>query len=470
MTFAGNKLQDIYDSGCQMLADAELAVTERLKDKKQVHTTQFKSGVEVSAEKVRKTSRELQSELSDQVQSSLAHLQNTARLEIEESRNHSQQLVSDLGSLSEKLKASISALKLAYQERIDQISESFSDRYTTSVEHSKLELERQDFASIKHLKSHGTFVSNQLQQKLDHVLWESRGEEKQVTGTLFKSYMQKANAIDSHFSNLMQKLSGDFQQLYKMLEAEALRSEAELESASKTLLSRIDNHSSSIEKSISENFRITSDSHRKKLDLDLASVADDLSGVHDATTERLSQTTEELVSGLSKTAEQSQASLKSRCQDVRAKIEGQLDNFNERLEERIRRGTSLKRTLEGDKDVILRALQAEITEIKESFEKRVASLMQEGAARVSTISADAEKEIVAAQAQCEQNLKINADEARKEIDDQVNGFLTVIAQHRANALSEIGGTVEEHGSGSSAGISPKQKRSKKSKIENESDQ
>jgi hypothetical protein len=467
MTFTGNKLQDIYDAGSGLLHQLEAQVSTDLKDSKQEHIDQFKVDVELNAKRIKKKADKLKEELSENVQQSLEHLRSAAASEFAESRDYALQMVSDLANLSDKLKSSITALKLAHEEKVERIGVTFSDRYNTAVEYSKLELEKQDFASLKHLKSHGTFVSNQLQQKLDHVLWESRGEEKQVTTTLFKSYMQKANAIDSHFSSLMQKLSSDFQQLYRALEAEAANSDAELETAAQDLLLRIDNHAGAVEDHVTETFHKMSESHKRKLDGDLASIADELSIVHDATTERLSECTEKLVGSLADAASQAQEALKDRCLDLKTKIKSEMDSFNGRLDERIKVGTSLKRTLEADKDRVVDSLQSEINEIRGSFEEKISRLMQEAGMRVQSISSDAERDILSAQKHCDQSLFANSQEAKNEMEEQVEKFLQLVATHRAAAIEDIRKSVAEKDGGAESGSDQvKPKKSKKHKPDN----
>jgi hypothetical protein len=470
MTFAGKKLQDIYDSGAGLLSELESTVSERLKAAKRAHTDNFRANVEVSGSKISKTAAGLQTDLSENVDHSLERLRRISSNEIKESENHALQMVTELANLSEKLKSSIAALKASHEENVDHIGVSFSDRYMTAVEFSKLELEKQDFASIKHLKAHGTFVSNSLQQKLDHVLWESRGEEKQVTGTLFKSYMQKANAIDSHFSTLMQKLSADFQTFYKTLETEATHSESELESASKTLLSRIDDHATSVENRIIENFNKVSEHHKQKLDGDLGSVADDLSGLHDSTTERLSQSTDQLVTSLVDAAAQAQEALKNRCQELKIRIGGEMQSFGSRLNERITVGTALKRTLEGDKDEILNAVRSQIRETKDSFENKISTLISESGSKIRNMAGDAEREILAAQKRSEDSLVVNTQETVKEIKDQVREFLDLVSQHRSSALEEIARSGDTGGGASAekSAETAKPKRTKKTKEDSES--
>ncbi len=342
MTFAGKKLQDIYDSGADRLSEQEVQATNRLKQLKEGHATKLKTDVDGSVSRVKGTASELKTELGTYIDGGLERLKNTIEAETRETNEHTAHLVTELLNLSEKLKGSIASLKRAYEDNIDYLSTSSGDRFVSGVERAKLELEKHDYGLSRHLKAHGTFVINSLQQKLDHVLWESRGDEKQVTGNLFKSYMQKANAIDSHFSALMQKLSSEFQSHYKVLEDAAKASETNADSSAKAILQRAEDYASRTENEISEHFKKTSEQSRQKLDGDLAVVADDLSQMHDATTERLTATTEQLGNSLLAASAQAQETLRQRCQDSKQKINVAMNEFSKRLAERLRTSTDLK--------------------------------------------------------------------------------------------------------------------------------
>ena len=65
MTFAGKKLQDIYDSGVSLLSELETTVVERLKAAKRTHTDTFRENVEVSGSKISKTAATLQTDLGE---------------------------------------------------------------------------------------------------------------------------------------------------------------------------------------------------------------------------------------------------------------------------------------------------------------------------------------------------------------------------------------------------------------------
>jgi hypothetical protein len=375
MTFAGKKLQDIYDSGADRLAEVEAEALNKLKLAKEGHGDRLKSDVQACMGRVEETASDLKNELGIYIEGSLDRLKNVIEAETRETKAQSLYLVTELTNLSEKLKASIATLRKVYEENLDHVSVTATDKFLGTVERAKMEVGKHEYASSRHLKAHGTFVANSLQQKLDHVLWESRGDEKQVTGTLFKSYMQKANAIDSHFSALMQKFSTEFQSQYKTLESAAKSSESDVDAAAKANLQRTDDYAAKIENQVSEHFKKLSEQHRQKLDGDLAIVADDLSRLHDQTTEKLGENTQQLSESLLSASSQAQDTLKGRCDDMKEKVDAAMTEFGERLQERIRTSTDLKSLLESDRDEIVEGIRVELAHIRDAFEKKVVSLI-----------------------------------------------------------------------------------------------
>jgi hypothetical protein len=218
MTFAGKKFKNLFDSGQERLKEIEITVSDNLTKTASEHSSTRKNGDSSSVTLIENRSKELESDLKAFMEKSIERLQKTMEVEVKETEEHLNTVKLDLSNLSDKLKHSIADLKRSYDDHVHHIRSTLSDQYEGAIENTSVELEKQDFATSKHLRAHGTFVMNSLQQKLDHSLWESRGEEKQYNTSLFKTFMQKANSIDTHFSSLMQKLSDDFQTHYKALE------------------------------------------------------------------------------------------------------------------------------------------------------------------------------------------------------------------------------------------------------------
>jgi len=302
---------------------------------------------------------------------------------------------------------------------------------------SEFELEKQDFATSKHLRAHGTFVMNSLQQKLDHSLWESRGEEKQYNTSLFKTFMQKANSIDTHFSTLMQKLSDDFQTHYKALEIVSSETELDLNQQSHTLLSQIGQHSSELELEIQEFFKTTMENHSQSLDGSLTSIAQDLSSVHDATTKKLSEQTREMTASLLTASGDARTNLGTKCSTLREQIDERLQSFLSRLTDKVSTSAILKDALETEKTNIYQNIRSELAEIRSGFETRMSGLMAEAVKRVNAIAEEAEREISTVQHGCQNQLRADSLSSKNEIDGAISNFLELLSAQRNIALEEI---------------------------------
>lgn len=443
MTFAGKKLQDIYDGGSKILAQMESTVSENLKTISEERTGKGSEGD--PSGRFEQRSKEFQEELRVFMVRSIENVRRVMENEIRETEEHVKSLADELAFVAERLRNSISELKNSHDETIDHIKQSLSDHYESAVEESVLELEKEDHGSSKHLKAHGTFVMSSLQQKLDHSLWEARGDEKQFSGALFKAYMQRANTVDTHFSTLMGKMSTDFQSHYHDVETAAQEGYTELAAYASELAVDIDAYSVESENNAQEVFRNDCAEHSGTLEDSLRAVTTELSGLHDTTTEKLSTQTREMGSNLIKASGEAQEALKNRCRDVRTQIDTTMESFTKKLEERVSTNNALRQSLEGEKNAIFNDILRQLNETKATFEKKMSSLAHDALARVNSLTFEAEHEITAAKQSCADKLSAESATSRKMIEDSINNFLAVLSEHRKAALDEIG---------KSAGVAP----------------
>lgn len=449
MTAPGKSLKDIYDAGSETLLQLEKNVSGRLKQTADSQTVSGKSNENDLTSKLEGRGSDLEIELRTFMTSSIERLQKVMAEEIKDTEDHLETVKFDLTKLADRLKNNILELRRSYEENVDNLRLGLSDRYEGNVEAATTELERQDFTSSKHVRAHGTFVMNSLQQKLDHSLWESRGEEKQYNSALFKAFMQKANSIDTHFSTLMQKLSTDFQGHFKVVEGQSTQADPQLAKAAQDLTAEIDEHAKQIENEVHQAFKNVVEEHSKKLDNNLSTVAQDLSSVHDATTERLSEQTKQLSAGLVTASGEARDALSTKCSDLRVKVDEMLQSFNTRLEDKLKNTQALRETLESEKQSIFEEIHKELTDIRESFEKRLAQLMKEGLERVIAVTNDAENEISDKFQRADQEISREGLAAKTEIDQAVSEFITLLSEQRKNALDQIARAAAT-GSGSSA--------------------
>ncbi|HEY9713096.1 MAG TPA: hypothetical protein V6C72_06480, partial [Chroococcales cyanobacterium] len=208
MSVGRKNLGDIESKGRATLEKMTTSVEERLDEAARKHAESRKNGDDSSLVTIEERGQSLENDIRTHMEGSVNRLESVLADEVKETELHLQSVKDDLLKLSERLKSSINDLKKTYEENLKHISDTLSDQYEGSIDQTTVELDSQDYEAAKTLRAHGTFVINSLQQKLDHSLWESRGEEKQYNSALFKTFMQKANSIDTHFSSLMQKLAG----------------------------------------------------------------------------------------------------------------------------------------------------------------------------------------------------------------------------------------------------------------------
>lgn len=437
MTFAGKKFKSLFDGGQERLKEIESTVSESLKKTAGEHSSNRKNGDSSSVTLIENKSKELESDLKSFMEKSIDRLQKTMEVEVKETEEHLNSVRLDLSNLSDKLKHSIADLKRSYDDHVHHIRTTLSDQYEGAIENTNVELEKQDHATGKHLRAHGTFVLNSLQQKLDHSLWESRGEEKQYNSSLFKTFMQKANTIDTHFSQLMQKLSDDFQTRYKALEITTAETELDLNQQSHALLTQVGQHSSELEMEIQEFFKATMEGHRKTLDENLTNIAQDLSSVHDATTKRLSEQTREMTASLLTASGDARTNLGDKCAALREQVDERLQSFLSRCTDRVSTSAVLKDSLEKEKNTIYQNVRSELSDIRTGFEKRMTALMVDAVKRVHAVTEEAERDITAVQHVCQNQLRVDSVQSKNEIDAAISKFLELLSLQRNLALEEI---------------------------------
>lgn len=228
MTFAGKKLQDIYDSGSARLNELEESATARLAGKASSHVNERQQSEQQSKMEVAAKAAAVEEEIKRQAREATERMNLAAQKERANTEAYLLQLSGRLTQFQNDLKRAIENLKSAHQNSLDDSFMRASDHYSSVVEGAAVELETQHYTSGQRLRSQASFFANSLQQKLDHSVWEQRGSEKQSNSTLFRNYMQKANSIESHFSSLMQRFSGDFQAEFDKLESYARASESSM--------------------------------------------------------------------------------------------------------------------------------------------------------------------------------------------------------------------------------------------------
>ncbi len=437
MTFGGKNLQEVYDGGSKSMTELEAELKAKLKQLVDAHEEGRRSDEEKAVGKVEERFAEFEADLRRVMDATVQRIKDSMQEEIAETEKHVQVLNGDLRVVADKLRGTIVELKRAHESSTNFISETATDEFEASVEESQLEIEKQDNAASKHLKAHGTFVLNSLQQKLDHCLWESRGDEKQFSGALFKTYMQRASGIDNQFSQQMQKLQSEGQAHYKTLESASQAAEQALDGDMERVLGEIDSRGKETEQNLKSDFEKTSAEHAETLKSSLISVTEGLGRTHETNTMRLNEETRELSTALVVASGEAQEALKAKCEQIRNEVDAQMIEFNKRLDEKMKQTMTSREQLETEKESIFANIQNELNTIRDTFEGKLLTLKDDSLSRVQNIVQETEREILTTGENLKTKMTADAQAVADELQRAIGNFLTQLAQHKKNALDEI---------------------------------
>lgn len=437
MTFGGKNLQEVYDGGSKSMTELEAELKDKLKKQVDGHAEERRSDEQKAVTKVEERFSEFEADLRKIMESTVERIKDAMQVEINETEKHVQDLNGDLKLVADKLRGTVVELKRAHEASVNFIAETATDEFEANVEESQLEIEKQDNSAAKHLKAHGTFVLNSLQQKLDHCLWESRGDEKQFSGALFKTYMQRAAGIDTQFSQQMQKLSAEGQAHFKTLEATSQTAEQALDGDMTRVLEEIDTRGRDTEQNLKTDFERTSAEHAETLKNSLISVTEGLGRTHETNTQRLTEETRELSTALVVAAGEAQEALKAKCDQIRVQVDTQMQEFNQRLDEKMKQTISAREQLEAEKETIFATIESELSTIRDTFESKLSNLRDESLTKVQNIVADTEKELVTTSETLKTKMTADAQAIADQLQSTIQNFLTELANHKRTALEEI---------------------------------
>lgn len=444
MTFAGKKLQDIYDSGSARLNELEESATARLAGKASSHVNERQQSEQQSKMEVAAKAAAVEEEIKRQARQATERMNLAAQKERANTEAYLSQLAGRLSQFQNDLKRAIENLKTAHQSSLDDSFMRASDHYSSVVEGAAVELETQHYTSGQRLRSQASFFANSLQQKLDHSVWEQRGSEKQSNSTLFRNYMQKANSIESHFSNLMQRFSGDFQTEFEKLENYARASEATMGKDSEVFSARIDAILSEIEREVNNVFTAASDANKMGLQDNFAGVCEGIEAHAVETAASLKEETKAATTKLTKASMASNLALKRKCDEVKEAVAADMESFKERIDTQLAESELVKRELEEAKARVIGEIRSELVNIRSTFEEHLQSLMRDAVASLTNLGREVDGEMEGAY---ERSLsKIGADSlaAKTEIAEATNKLLKLIAEQKAQALKEIAKAAGEN--------------------------
>ena len=129
-----------------------------------------------------------------------------------------------------------------------------SEHYLTNTEERTFDLEHALSAALHALNAKGKANLENLQINLEKTLTEIQSAVSETTQSNLVSSRKLADTIADHSSTLLQSLFVDSQAKLNELESSARRANSEVESSNITLLDRVENHATVVEKDINKNY------------------------------------------------------------------------------------------------------------------------------------------------------------------------------------------------------------------------
>lgn len=437
MTLAGKKLQIIYDSGTESLSNIETDTIAKLTGSANKHASQQRSGATSHSSAVETKSQEIEGELHGLMDKSVKKLSKLKEQEVEKCRVHTEALTEELRRITDLVKESIEAIRGGLGDRLNDVKHELSSEFDKTYEQSVAVLMGSNFEMSKEIRTHATGLTNNLQQKFDQSVWESKGSEKQIVAQLYKNYMQKASAIEVHFSQIMQKLSTEFQSQYKTVEASASKSKTDIGVDIDKSLADIEHASSDGERDINQFFGNLVSEHEAELENELEKVSKEISQTHSGATTNLKQKTQDYSSSLLTAATSALEALKTSCHDTIKEADNMHNDFLERMDERVKGTKSTREQLEATKAETIMEICDELADMRKRFEDNLDQLTQDAGDSVLAVAQEVEKEIRTAHSRCLNKLADDGQSALDEIDTETKRVLAMIQEHKKTALDEI---------------------------------
>ncbi len=437
MTLAGKKLQIIYDSGTESLTNIETDAISKLTGTANKAASHQRSSAASHSSVVETKSQEIEDELQGMMDKSLTKLLKLKSEETSKCKEHTESLTEELRRIGDLVRQSVESIKAGLNDNLGDVSRELASEFDKTYEQNVSGLMASNFEGSKEIRSHANGLTTTLQQKLDQSVWESKGSEKQTVSQLYKNYMQKASAIETHFSQIMQQLSSEFQVQYKNLEDGAGNAKADISKDVDGALRQIEEVSAESERDLNQFFVTISEEHETELDSELSRVSREISQNHGSATDTLRQKTQDYSSSLLTEATTSLETLKGFCQNTVENAENLHAEFISRMEGRVTGSKDTREQLEATKVETIKEICNELATMRRNFEDKLDRLTVDAENSVKNVSVEVEREIKTAHSRCLNKLADDGQAAKYEIDKETRRLLTLIEQHKRAALSEI---------------------------------
>ncbi|MCA9800653.1 MAG: hypothetical protein KC777_01640 [Cyanobacteria bacterium HKST-UBA02] len=437
MTLAGKKLQTIYDNGTEALADIENKTLANLDKVGKAEDEKRNREMTSDSQRLEERARELEAELNVAMDRTISKLEELKAEHVEKSNLHAEKLQEELKGAGESIKTALQQLIDGMSEQLTDVQQELCYEYDAEFEGSVVSLENQSFESNKNIRTHSQSLVNGLQQKLDQSLWETKGSEKQIVASLYKNYMQKASAIETHFAQMLKTISESFKEHYAELEKESGQAGESVSTSAEEALTRLDQVTSELEREINSFFGEMIQSCSSELDSGLGAITRDITSSHSQATAGLIQKSQDYSSSLLTAANAARDKLKAFCQESTAGAGKEKDQFLERMDRKVEESRAQRLELEQSREDAIETIRQELVSIRDEYEATLTTLAEEAQAKVQAVTHEVERDVRAAHNRCVSKLEEDGMSARQEIELEVERLLKLIAEHKESALKEI---------------------------------
>ncbi len=437
MTFVKKDFKNIYESGIKELTDIETQAIEQAKKTRSDHSKKQKQTAQQSLEQLQTKSGLLQVELKQSINESLKKLQDTLAIENAQSEAFLDSLTIELKTLIAQMKVKLKALKGSHQENVDFARSVAAENYLSNTEHMSFALEQALSDSLQNLRTKAGDNLQGLELQLDKTVVNIQDNIDNVTKSTLVSLKDQVDTINDHASSLLKTLLLDSQNKLKLLGESARKAKIEVDSSAGSLLDVIANHADSIEHDINGSYENITTTHFKNADARLSNLADELSTLHDTTTEQLITVTDELSEDLLDRSKQAQVGLRDRCDDVVNRVDHLFNDFQGKLDTRLQFSRGQKQALESDKNRILNAVQNELVSIQKAFATKIAGMLSQSKAELIETTKSVEDQIAKSTDSLGDRMAESANVIQSQMENEVARFLKEISTVRVAALDEI---------------------------------
>lgn len=465
MSVAGKKLQDIYDAGAQKLSELERSQRSLMKSQVDGALDAGTTLASDAGKQLQKRATDCRVEIEETLHKTVDQIEKVIESETLGTQKRLSSLKDNIASLTRQLKDSVDELKESHLSRLNVVSEDVAHLCDREFDNASSELHIQDYSSAKTLKVQNTFVLNTFQQKLDHGLLETRGEEKQINSRISKTFLQSVNMIDTQTASWLEKLSQAFDNHSEELESQFKTGDSSLAEDMKALSTELDKFAQDLEQRIHEYFERVSFSFKDTGEERSKQLVEEINQTHKTAADDLSKLTRELAGQLDSNCDSVAASLRQTASDLKSKVDNSVSSVESECKKRSESSLALKKELEGKAQDLTNAIRAELSLLNNNFEKRLKSLVESSAKELGAICSEAETSISTAQGDCESQFKALSTKAKEQIQNKLSEILLRIKRQQDAALDEVRKVAvkttdaEEFGSA----VNPAPKRVKKKK-------